>query len=167
MEPTVIKTHLEELLRRMNIVVERIEIAETDSACRFAVTTNDSNLLIGPRGAHLFALNHLVRKIAAKGAVEKVSPEGSAGTALSGAEMREISVDINGYQEAAAAQLKNLAKIMGERARSFKVNVTLEPMSSYERMIVHSFLEDAPDLATESVGEGENRRVVIKYTGDL
>lgn len=148
MKPATIKTYLEELLRRMNITVERIEVAEADDACRFAVTTSDSNVLIGPRGAHLFALNHLVRKIAAKGGR---------------GEERNISVDVNGYQEATAAHLKNLAKVMSERARSFKVNVTLEPMSSYERMIVHSFLEDAPDLTTESVGEGENRRVVIKY----
>ncbi len=142
-----IKTHLEELLRLMNIAVARIEIAEEDRACRFAVTCGDSSLLIGPRGAHLFALNHLVRKIAAKG----------------GGEERDITVDINGYQEAAAVHLKNIAKIMGERARSFKSNIILDPMSSYERRVVHSFFQDAPDLATESVGTGEQRRVVIKY----
>lgn len=151
MDSNQIKTFLEELLRRMNIVVERIEVAEGDDACRFAVTAGDSSLLIGPRGAHLFALNHIVRKIASKG----------------GAPERDISVDINGYQEAAATHLKNMAKVMGERARSFKVSVTLDPMSSYERMIVHSFFQDAPDLATESVGEGEQRRVVIKYKGNL
>lgn len=156
MDSNKIKTFIEELLRRMNIAVERIEVAETDGACRFAVTASDSSLLIGPRGAHLFALNHIVRRIAAKGSAP----------ALPGREARDITIDINGYQEAAATHLKNMAKVMGERARSFKVSVTLDPMSSYERMIVHSFFQDAPDLTTESVGEGEQRRVVIKYKGD-
>ena len=151
MDSSELKTHLEELLRRMNIAVERIEVAEAEDACRFSVTAGDSSLLIGPRGAHLFALNHIVRKIASKG----------------GAPERAISVDINGYQAAAATHLKDMAKIMGERARSFKVSVTLDPMSSYERMIIHSFFQDVSDLTTESVGEGEQRRVVIKYKGNF
>jgi len=142
-----LKQTIHGMLLRMNVAVERIEVAEADGSCRFAVTAGDSPLLIGPRGAHLYALNHIIRKIAAKG----------------GNEERDITVDINGYQEAAAIHLKNMAKIMGERARSFKSNITLDPMSSYERMIIHSFFQDAQDLVTQSVGEGENRRVVIKY----
>jgi predicted RNA-binding protein Jag len=74
-------------------------------------------------------------------------------------------VDVNGYQEAALETLKNLAKVMGERARSLRASVELEPMSAYERMIVHSFFQDASDLETSSTGDGERRRVVIKYTG--
>ena len=72
-------------------------------------------------------------------------------------------VDVNGYQEATLENIKNVAKIMGDRARSFKTNVELDPMSSYERMVIHSFFQDAKDVKTESVGEGERRRVVIKY----
>ena len=144
-----LKQTIHDMLLRMNIAVERIDAVEADGACRFSVTAGDSPLLIGPRGAHLYALNHIIRKIAAKG----------------GGEERDITVDINGYQEAAALHLKNMAKIMGERARSFKSDITLDPMSSYERMIIHSFFQDATDLKTESVGEGEQRRVVIKYSG--
>ncbi|MEK7526803.1 MAG: R3H domain-containing nucleic acid-binding protein, partial [Patescibacteria group bacterium] len=54
-------------------------------------------------------------------------------------------------------------KIMAERARSFKTNMELEPMSPYERMIIHSALESLPDIKTESVGFGRGRKVVIKY----
>lgn len=144
-----IKKIIHELLMRMNIAVERIEVSETDGRERFAVKSADAHLLIGARGAHLFALNHLVKKITAKG----------------GERERQFQIDVNDYQTTAALNLKHLAAIMGGRARSFKANVELAPMSSYERMIIHSFFEDAPDLKTESVGEGERRRVVIKYTG--
>ena len=39
----------------------------------------------------------------------------------------------------------------------------MDPMSSYERMIVHSFFAETPDIKTESKGEGRDRRVVIKF----
>jgi predicted RNA-binding protein Jag len=54
---------------------------------------------------------------------------------------------------------------MSDRAKSFKIDVELDPMSSYERMIVHSYLEGVPEIKTESIGEGSSRRVVIKYIG--
>jgi spoIIIJ-associated protein len=52
---------------------------------------------------------------------------------------------------------------MAERARSFQYDVELSPMSAYERLIVHTTLQNAPNVKTESLGEGRNRRVVIKY----
>lgn len=146
-----IKKTIETLLSHLQITCDSVEcVTEADGRQRFSVKTPDSHLLIGIRGAHLFAFNHLVKKIAAK----QLSNQDTEVT---------FSVDVNGYQEAARERLHNLAKIMGERARSFKASVELEPMSSYERMVIHTFFEGAPDLATESVGAGERRRVVIKY----
>lgn len=144
-----IKKLISDLLSRMNIVVESIEAITDGERERFLIKSVDSHLLIGTKGAHLFALNHLVKKIAAKG----------------GEQAPEFSIDVNNYQEGALENMKNLAKIMGDRARSFKSSVELEPMSSYERMIVHSFFEGSEDLKTESTGEGEHRRIVIKYIG--
>jgi spoIIIJ-associated protein len=54
--------------------------------------------------------------------------------------------------------------MMAERARSLQYDVELSPMSAYERLIVHTTLQDAPNVKTESQGEGRNRRVVIKYS---
>ena len=53
--------------------------------------------------------------------------------------------------------------MMAERARAFQYDVELTPMSAYERLIIHMTLADAPNVKTESLGEGRNRRVVIKY----
>jgi spoIIIJ-associated protein len=55
------------------------------------------------------------------------------------------------------------AVMMAERARSFRYDVELSPMSAYERLIVHSALSSEPHVKTESQGEGRGRRVVIKY----
>ncbi|MDO8564593.1 MAG: R3H domain-containing nucleic acid-binding protein [bacterium] len=146
-----IKKTIQELLSRMEIACESVECVDEDSdRRRFSIRTPDSHLLIGPKGAHLFAFNHLVRKIAGKG---------EEGEFL-------FTVDVNDYHEAARERLHALAKVMGDRARSFKASVELEPMSSYERMVVHTFFENAGDIKTESTGDGERRRVVIKYTGE-
>ena len=154
---------ISDLLRHMGITNEGIEVSTVDGRMRFAVRTSDSHLLIGAKGANLLAFNHVVKKIVTvkngvaatkTAAEEKTHPDGLS-----------FFVDVNGYQEAALGTLKNLAKVMGERARSLKASIELEPMSAYERMIVHSFFQDASDLQTASTGDGERRRVVIKYTG--
>ena len=56
---------------------------------------------------------------------------------------------------------------MAERARYFKANVEIDPMSAFDRRIVHEFLSDATDIKTESDGTGLNRRIIIKYLGSV
>lgn len=162
MDSSQIKQLIADLLTHMQIAVQSIDVSEADGRERFSVSTPDSHILIGTKGAHLSALNHLVKKmVAAK------SERGRLTGASGAAQDKTFFVDVNGYQEAAMENIKNVAKIMGDRARSFKTSVELDPMSSYERMVIHSFFQDAKDVKTESVGEGEKRRVVIKYTGEL
>lgn len=150
MDVMAIKTTIEELLQRMNVQFEAVEVVQEPLArCpKFTIKTTDSAVLIGSKGANLFALTHLVKKITAR----KQNTE----------ETRFI-VDVNDYQEKWLAGLKAKAMVMSGRARSFKINIELEPMSAYERLIIHLYLEGTADIKTESTGEGKNRRVVIKY----
>jgi spoIIIJ-associated protein len=108
-----------------------------------ALSTPDSRLLTGKNGETLSAINHLVRKL-----VEK-----------------NIVVDINNFQKKRIDNVKAIAHMMAERARFFKSSIEVDPMSPFERRIVHEFLSTMTDLKTESVGEGLKRRVVIKYIG--
>lgn len=55
--------------------------------------------------------------------------------------------------------------MLAERARTFKHDVEMSPMSPYDRLIVHASLTGLPDIKTESLGEGQVRHIVIKYTG--
>ena len=57
--------------------------------------------------------------------------------------------------------------MMSERARYFKSNMEVDPMSAFERRVVHEFLSESSDLKTESMGIGRDRRVVIKYVGAI
>ncbi|KKW10963.1 MAG: Jag protein [Parcubacteria group bacterium GW2011_GWA2_49_9] len=166
MDSEHIKQLIEGLLKHMQVSVQSIDVSESDGRQRFSVVTPDSHILIGTKGAHLSALNHLIKKMVATKENAKKDPSASPLSSGEGEREKTFFVDVNGYQEAALESVKNVAKIMGDRARSFKTSVELDPMSSYERMVIHSFFQDAKDVKTESVGEGERRRVVIKYTGE-
>lgn len=161
MDSNDIKQLIETILRHLQVTVENIDITVTDGRRCFSVKTPDSHALIGAKGAHLLALNHLVKRIVLAKTAAKKEASGE------NEEEHAFFIDVNGYQEAAMENIKTVAKIMGERARSFKTSVELLPMSSYERMVIHSYFQEASDLTTESVGEGERRRVVIKYKGEL
>lgn len=146
-----IKLTIEELLKLMKVSFDSVDVSENQHTLsqKFLIKTSDSALLIGTKGVNLLAFNHIIKKIVSAGKEE----DGLA----------KFFVDVNNYQDKLEEELKNKAKIMSDRARSFKVDIELDPMSSYERMIIHSFLQDVSDIKTESKGEGKDRRVVIKY----
>lgn len=150
MEPKV-KTIIEELLRKLSIVAESIELIDHQVLKRptFVVKSRESGLLIGQNGEHFTALNHLVQKLASKQFSEADT---------------KFSIDVNDYQESILNRLKAKTKIMADRAISFKSRIEMDPMSSFERMLVHTLLEAEPNVVTESTGVGRDRRVVIKYT---
>ena len=127
----------------------------------FSIQADDARALIGMHGDTVHALDHLVKKI-----VEKRSLSESFGSSEAGAdsETPRFLIDVNDYRTKQIKDLQNKALMMAERARSFQYDVELSPMSSYERLIIHTTLQDAPNVKTESQGEGHSRRVVIRYT---
>jgi spoIIIJ-associated protein len=82
---------------------------------------------------------------------------------LPGEENFKCTIDINDRQSKADERIKMKALNAAEEARNLKTDVTMEPMSSYERMVVHSVLSGMTDISTESIGEGRERKVKVKY----
>ena len=80
-----------------------------------------------------------------------------------GDETFKCTIDVNDLQSRADDKIKMKALTAVEEARKLKMDVLLDPMSSYERMVVHSTLAGATDITTESIGEGRERRIKIKY----
>ena len=113
-----------------------------------AVTSPDPARLIGPSGEHLRALNMLARRL-----IETKHGEEAA----------SFLIDINGYHETAMEKVRQSARMLAQRARLFKHDVDLEPMSSYERLVVHELFSEDPEIKTESAGEGKFRHIVLKY----
>lgn len=141
-----IKAIIETILSKMGFSCE-VEILETTENIKLIIHTQEAGLLIGEAGQNLIALNHLVKRIAEK---------------VVGATRLPLSLDINDYQKQKAEEIKDLARMSAQRVRYFKKEITLRPMTSYERRIVHAALTEYPDIITESVGEEPRRRVIIK-----
>ena len=147
---------IKELIEKTTVKATQITISE-DSGTNtwFSVEVDEPHFFIGRDGEALYALNHLVRRIV-EGKIESTSDLGG-----------QILIDINGFQKKRVENVRAVAHMMSERARYFKSSIEIDPMSAFERRIVHEFLSNATDLKTESVGFGPTRRVVIKYIGNL
>lgn len=145
---------IQEIIERILVAMDipgEVEVTEEESikTRRFHIKTEKAYLLIGNQGAHLAALSHIVRKIVEK----KLGEEAKEG----------FIVDVDNYQGKRIADLKQATMLLAERARYFKIDVEMEPMPPYERMMVHSILAEMTDIKTESTGEGKMRRVVVHY----
>jgi spoIIIJ-associated protein len=145
----IIKSLLETILEKLTIEGE-IKVIESGECPQFIIKTQEAGLLIGENGQHLIALNHLLKKLSEN----EFKKRGLGGI--------QFFLDINNYQTKKNEELKNLARMAGQRVRYFKKEIELEPMSSYERRIIHATLTEYPDITTESAGEEPNRRVIIK-----
>ena len=143
-------TTLKTLLTYLGVGVDDVtaEKDEKMNSLRVIVSTPDSAILIGERGARLLALNHLMKRI-----VDKKKDES----------LPSFLVDVNDYQKKRIDDIRARAHMLAERARYFKSSVEMDPMSSYERMIVHAEFTEVPDIKTESTGNGRDRRVVLRY----
>ncbi len=72
-----------------------------------------------------------------------------------------IDVDIDGYKEKKTEYLRELAREIADEVALTKKERVLDPMTSYERRIIHLELVNRPDVVSNSLGEGRERRVVI------
>ncbi|NTW26712.1 MAG: KH domain-containing protein [Candidatus Moranbacteria bacterium] len=145
---STIKKTIEELITKMGFSgeVTIAESTEADSVTCDITTDVDSNFLIGQHGINLQALQHLARLIVRKHIPEKI----------------RFTLDINKYRQQKNQSIIEQAKFAAREAISQGRSVFMDPMTTYERRIVHLELSTNPEVRTESVGEGESRKIVIK-----
>lgn len=160
----VVESILIKLLQALGVEYSGVAKSEVAGQKIFSIQIEDGRALIGTRGDTIHAIDSLVKKIAEKelGLSSAPSPESTENSSSNNP--LYFLVDVNEYRTKQIKDLQTKALMMAERARSFQYDVELTPMSSYERLIIHSTLSGAPNIKTESQGEGRNRRVVIRYT---
>lgn len=76
---------------------------------------------------------------------------------------RALVVDLNYYRKERERLISELARAAAKKATVTKEEVELPPMNAYERRLVHLEITTHPDLKTESIGLGKERRVVIRH----
>lgn len=77
-------------------------------------------------------------------------------------EYAKVFIEINDYKKQKEEKLRKLADKMANNVVKFRKPIKLEPMTAYERLIIHQELANRDDVITESYGEEPRRRVVIK-----
>ena len=149
----VAKGILETLLARMGVAASvvsqtepSVEGGQGDSGViTLDVIGDDLGILIGRRGQTLSSLQYIVRLIVTHQVKARVP----------------IVIDVEGYKQRRYGALQALALRVAEQVKVQGKSFALEPMPAYERRIIHLTLADNPDVTTESIGEGEARKVVI------
>ncbi len=147
MDTNLVILTIKTCLEKLGIHFDDVAVSESAGNTVFTVRTSESGVLIGTRGEALSALNHVVKKM-----LEKQLPHDA-----------HFIVDVNGYHVRHIKSLEDQARLVAERARTFRYDIELSPMSAYERMIVHSTLKGIPDVETISHGEGKLRHIVVRY----
>ena len=116
---------------------------------RYKVILEGKNLgaLIGRRGETLDAIQQLT----------------SYAVNRSGSGRVRVQLDAENYREKREQSLQHLARKVAAKVTKYRRSVTLEPMNAYERHVIHTALQDVPNVTTYSTGTEPNRRVIVAY----
>lgn len=136
---------LQHILRYMNIHA-LVQVRSTRPLTLNIHGINENlGLLIGRRGETLAALQLLVNLIVSHRTRHRM----------------RIIIDAENYRQRREENLRSLAQRVAQQVRNYHRSIALEAMPPHERRIVHIALSDSKDISTESIGEGDERRVVI------
>ena len=141
-----------ELLQRMNITADvkaswgTVEPPGKIKPLLVDIQGKDLSVLIGRRGETLSALQYITRLIVGKELRRPVS----------------VILDVEGYRHRREQQLRQLARRIAKQAIETQRTVALEPMPANERRIIHMELREDQSVETESIGEGNRRKVTVR-----
>lgn len=148
--------NLEKALKNVNEFLDKWLKTLSDEELKYESKINDGYIeveiigekishLIGYRGEVLNSIQTVLSSIAGKNITEKI----------------RVTVDISGYKAKREKILISLAEKEARRVLKTRKSIALEPMSAYERKIIHTALQNHPKVTTKSVGEGNNRKIII------
>lgn len=118
-----------------------------DETYRADLVGGDAGLLIGRRGDTLDAIQYLTGYAVNREREKRL----------------RINVDAGDYRLKREEALQQLAKKMAAKAVKYRRNFTLEPMNAYERHVIHSALQEYPEVTTFSTGSEPHRRIVVAF----
>ena len=120
-----------------------------DGTRRITIVGEDASALIGHHGDTLDALQYLANLASAR---KNINGE---------RDKSRVTLDIEGYRAKREETLRALARRMAAKALRNRRSVMLEPMSAYERRIIHSEIQSIEGVSTNSIGSDNNRKIVI------
>ena len=122
-----------------------VEVLSDEIPLALDIKGDNLGILIGRRGQTLACLEYIAKLIVV-GRLKTWLP---------------MTVDVSGYKRRRRDSLQKLTLYLADQVKSRRRAITMEPMPADERRIVHLTLADNPEVTTQSIGEGESRKVVI------
>ncbi len=142
----VAQNFLGQLLKEMHIKAD-IECEQVEETLNINMIGEDMAILIGKRGQTLDSLQYLVSLVVNKDRESYL----------------RVILDTENYRAKRKETLESLADKLALKVKKSRKNVILEPMNPYERRIIHSTLQNNPNVSTKSEGDEPYRKVVIYY----
>ena len=139
-----IKTFIDKIISNISNEIT-YEIEFEDNIVKINMHGKDTGVLIGYRGETLYAFQNIIQSVLNKQEENVI-----------------IRLDIENYKIRREKTLKDLAEKISKTVIKTKKSITLEPMQSYERKIIHAALQNNSRVYTESIGVEPNRRIVVK-----
>ena len=123
----------------------KFEISQNEYGIDVSINGDNLNYLIGYRGETMNSMQVILTSIASRYSKERI----------------KVSLDIENYREKREKSLEDLAEKIAKTVVKNRKSITLEPMTPYERKIIHSKLQNHPSVKTFSTGTEPHRKVVI------
>lgn len=143
-----IRAFLSGLLAQMEVQADIVIAPRTENGILVTLEGQKLGALIGHRGETLDAIQQLTGYAVNHGQAKRV----------------RIHVDAENYRAKREESLIRLANKVAGKVVKYRRNVTLEPMNAYERHVIHTALQEYPDVTTYSIGTEPNRRTVVSYS---
>lgn len=132
------------LLERMGVKPE-VDACLKEGEIFLDIKGDQKGVLIGRHGETLESLQFLINRMINKRLKDH----------------KRVSIDIDNYQKRRVERISKMAHQLGERVKKTKHAITTKPFNAHDRRIIHLTLKEDPLLKTESIGEGENKKVRI------
>nr|WP_273123520.1 RNA-binding cell elongation regulator Jag/EloR [Bacillus weihaiensis] len=138
------EAYIKEVVEKMGIKAN-VTVKKTGKTATFQITGDNMAMLIGKRGQTLNSLQYLTQLVANRYADHYI----------------QIYIDVENYRERRKEALNQLAEKVALQVQRTHSNVSLEPMPSHERKIIHAALAKYRHISTYSVGEEPKRHLVV------
>lgn len=148
-EIDIIKNKTEEFFNKAGSSAEvdaRTEVQDDNDVIFVNISTPDSSIFIGKGGVVLADIQLLLRKIVKKALDKEVF----------------FNADIDGYKEDKIERIKEMARSAADEVLITKKEKILPPLSSFARRIVHTEIANKQGLRTESIGIGDQKRIIVR-----
>ena len=140
-----IDNFMNDFIKEFTNLEYKTEIDLQNGFLKIDINGDESKILIGYRGEVLNSLQVILNSIANKDSREKI----------------KIILNISNYREKREKSLEELADKLSKTVFKTGKSITLEPMTAYERKVIHNRLQSSDKVKTYSIGEEPHRKVVI------